>query len=346
VRGLLSPLVKLLVFLVVTLTATYVLAQTISNADYGRATTYRADFTDVTGLQDGDDVRIAGVRVGSITQIKIVDHDTAEISFTVQSSRAVPKSAIATLKFRNLLGERYLDISLGPGSPNDVLPSHGLIPHIADGVQQTFNAVDLTTLFGGFQPLFQSIDPGEINDLSANIIEVLQGESGSVDELFANVADITNTLANKDQVIGDLIDNLNSVLTTVAQHDNELSSLISELQQFVSGLASDRTQIGNSISGINSLTSATAGLLTNIRAPLATDVKDLNSLATNLNASGPLLATTIQNFPTKLGELTRTASYGSWFNFYACELGGTLTLPGNVDVTLPLTTSPATPRCQ
>ena len=74
-RGLLSPLLKLITFLVVTSFATYVLAATIANTSYGKTTTYKADFQDVNGLQLGDDVRIAGVRVGSITNIKIVKHN-------------------------------------------------------------------------------------------------------------------------------------------------------------------------------------------------------------------------------------------------------------------------------
>ena len=89
-RGILAPLIKLIVFLVVTAFATYVLGATIANSSYGATKTYRADFSDASGLQVGDDVRIAGVRVGSISDIKIVKHNTAEVSFTVAKDTVGP----------------------------------------------------------------------------------------------------------------------------------------------------------------------------------------------------------------------------------------------------------------
>ena len=65
-RGLLAPLIKLVAFLVITVLVTYVLAATISNQSFGSVHSYKANFSDVTGLNEGDDVRIAGVRVGTI----------------------------------------------------------------------------------------------------------------------------------------------------------------------------------------------------------------------------------------------------------------------------------------
>ena len=94
-RGVVSPLIKLVVFLVVTALATYVLAATISNSSYGAAKSYRAEFTDVSGLEIGDDVRIAGVRVGTVEDIALKRNhhgqkSTAIITFTVQKSRPFP----------------------------------------------------------------------------------------------------------------------------------------------------------------------------------------------------------------------------------------------------------------
>ena len=92
-RGTVAPLVKLSIFLVATIVATYVLAATITNSTYGKSNTYRADFTDVTGRRAGDDVRIAGVRVGTVKSMKIVTVDGSDwpqMSFSVQASRKLP----------------------------------------------------------------------------------------------------------------------------------------------------------------------------------------------------------------------------------------------------------------
>jgi phospholipid/cholesterol/gamma-HCH transport system substrate-binding protein len=345
VRGVASPLIKLTIFLVVTAFATYVLGATIANTSYGSTTSYRADFTDASGLQVGDDIRIAGVRVGSVTGVKVVEHNLAQVSFTVLKSRPLPTSVIARLRYRNLIGQRYVDIEQGVGNPNQYLKHNAVIP-----VSQTQNALDLTALFDGFQPLFQGLDATQINSLSNEIIQALQGEGGSLDLLLSNLGDLTNSLADKDSVIGDLIDNLNSVLTAVGSRDTELSNLILQLQGFVSGLAQDRQTIGASIDGINALATSTAGLLTQVRAPLAKDVTDLTGLTDNLNANKSTLQYVITNLAPTVAGLIRTASYGSWFNFYLCSVSGTITLPGAIagkPVTLNLDSlSSSQARCQ
>ncbi|MFL6163380.1 MAG: MCE family protein [Jatrophihabitantaceae bacterium] len=339
-RGLLSPLIKLVAFLVVTTLATYVLAATITNAGYGKANTYYALFHDATGLLTGDDVRVSGVRVGSIEGISLVRAPgtagqatapfVARVKFSLSSDRNLTTWSRAKLRFRNLVGQRYLAVEEGseiPGVAQTDLRPKSTIP-----LNQTEDALDLSTLFAGFKPLFVGLDPSEINDLSMEIIQTLQGEGGTVETLLQQTAQLTSAIADKDQAIGDLIDNLSSVLDTVGQRDAKLAELIDQLQRWVSGLAADRSTIGDSITGINNLTSATAGLLEKSRPQLKQDVVDLTGLAQTLNAGGSTIDGVLQRLPTKVATLTRTATYGSWFNFYLCSMGGTVTLPGNVTV--------------
>lgn len=348
-RGLAAPLIKLTIFLGVTVLATYVLAATITNSSYGKTISYRADFTDVTGVVTGDDVRIAGVRVGSVKGMKIVTVNgsrIAEIRFSVKSGRKLPLLTHARIRYRNLVGERYVEIS--PPTPDEVeqarvdpsamLAKNGLIPQ-----QRTENALDLTALFAGFQPLFQGLDPQEINALSQEIIQALQGESGSIQLLLQQTADLANRIADKDQVIGDLIDHLDSVLGAVDDRDQRLSDLIASLQQFVSGYADDRQAIGAAIEGVNQLAGVTAHLLEKARPSIKKDIVDVTDLAKNLNAAGPAIAGVIQRWPGKLAALTRTATYGAWFNFYLCDVAGTATLP--TGTTLAPGISSPRPRC-
>ena len=336
-RGLLAPLIKLIVFLLITVVVTYVLAVTISNQSFGSVHSYKADFTDVTGLNEGDDVRIAGVRVGTVESIKILkrknDTSVAQVGFSVQKSRPLPVSITAAMRYRNLVGQRYIDVEPAAGGSTKVLKPGGTIP-----LTQTKPAVDLTVLFQGFQPLVQGLDPTQINQLSYEVIQTLQGEGGALVKLLTNLAGLTNALADKDQVIGSVIDNLSSVLKAVGERDNELSNLIVQLKNFVSGLAADRTTIGNSISGINNLATSTAGLLTQIRAPLKSDVKDLTGLAASLNKNSSTVQYVLDNLAPTVGGLIRTAQYGSWFNFYLCSLSGNLDI-GSTTIKIPLTSS-------
>jgi phospholipid/cholesterol/gamma-HCH transport system substrate-binding protein len=323
------PLIKLLIFLVITTLATYVLAATIDNSAYGATATYKAQFTDVTGLELGDDVRIAGVRVGTVQDIEVKrdsqHHSYALVSFNVQKSTPLPKTVTVDLRYRNLIGQRYLDVEEGPGDPNN--PADRLAPGSTIPLDRTTPAVDLTVLFQGFKPLVQGLSADQLNQLSFEVIQTLQGEGGALQSLLGTVADLTNSLADKDQVIGEVIDNLSSVLTAVGERDNELTQLIIQLRTFVSGLAADRGTISNAIDGINNLATSTAGLLTQVRGSLASDIKDITKLTDNLNANSSTITYVLQQLPPTVAGLIRTGSYGSWFNFYLCSASGVVTLP-------------------
>src|SRR2546422_7293262 len=242
-RSLAAPLVKLALFTVLTIAATSVLAISIANANLSSTNSYTARFSDATLLLPGDDVRIAGVRVGQVENVSVVDRRQAQVRFSVSAGRKLPAGATAQIKFRNIVGQRYIALGQGAGgNPNAVLPPGGNIP-----IERTKPALDLTELFNGFKPLFQALNPTDVNKLSYELIQVLQGEGGTVENLLAHTASLTTALADKDTVIGQLIDNLNSVLDTVNSRGSELSDLVITLQQLVSGLAQDRKPIGDAV---------------------------------------------------------------------------------------------------
>ena len=317
---------KLAVFVVVTTLATALLAVTIANVGLGATREYHAVFTDVTGVEKGDDVRIAGVRVGEVRAIDVLPGRggrgaLARLTFTVAADQVLARSVLATLRFRNLVGQRYLALTEGAGGAAP-LPAGGTIP-----VGQTRPALDLTVLFDGFKPLFAALSPQDVNQLAYEIIQVLQGEGGTVESLLAHTASLTSTLADRDKVIGDLIEHLDTVLATVAERDRKLSDLVVQLQRFVSGLAEDRKAIGDSLDSIVTLNRQTAGLLRDARPDLRTDVTQLGKVAGTLDDNSALVQRTLRRMPGKLDRLTRTATYGSWFNFYLCDFDGRIVLP-------------------
>ena len=323
-------LVKLVVFIVVTVLATGLLAATIGNLRFGGTTSYDALFTDATGLLKGDDVRIAGVRVGEVDGVAVArrgDRSVARVTFNVDSDRPVAVSTRAQIRYRNLVGQRYVALSEGAGSGR-ALTEHGTIP-----LRQTQPALDLTVLFNGFKPLFAALNPQDVNAFAMEIIKTLQGEAGDVNSLLGHTASLTSTLADRDAVIGRTIDNLNAVLGTVDERGKQLSTLISELQRFVSGLASDREAIGASLTNIANLADATAGLVQEGRPAIRADVKELGAVAGNLDDNKTIVAGVLQRLPNKLDTITRTATYGSWFNFYLCDFEGRVILSNTITYT-------------
>jgi phospholipid/cholesterol/gamma-HCH transport system substrate-binding protein len=311
-----AALVKLVIFMVVTALATSVLAIIIGNLSFGPTHSYRAEFVDATGLVKGDDVRIAGVKVGSVTSISIVDRTRAMVTFEVQTSTDLTQSTHADIRYRNLVGQRYIALTNEIGSTG-VLQPGSTIP-----VARTSPALDLTVLFNGFKPLFQALSPSDVNELSYEIIQVFQGQGGTLNGMLAHTASITQTLANRDQVIGQLITNLNSVLDHVGNRNRQLNQLITTFQHFVGGLKKDRGAILGSLDQISDLSVQTADLVSGIRAPFVSDIHHLRGFAANLDKGRPELDRALQVLPIKLTKVGRTAIYGSWFNFYLCNFTG------------------------
>jgi phospholipid/cholesterol/gamma-HCH transport system substrate-binding protein len=309
-------LAKLLVFMVATALATGVLAVVIGNLSFGSKQTYRAEFVDATGLVKGDDIRIAGVKVGSVKDISIVDRTRAMVTFDVQSGTALMRSTHADIRYRNLVGQRYISLTNEIGSTG-VLSPGSTIP-----VNQTSPALDLTLLFNGFKPLFQALSPSDVNELSYEIIQVFQGQGGTLDGLLAHTASVTRTLARRDQVIGSLITNLNSVLDHVGNRNRQLNQLITTFQHFVGGLRHDRGAILGSLDQISQLSVQTADLVSGIRAPFVSDLHHLRGFAAHLDRGKAEIDRALQVMPIKLTKVGRTAIYGSWFNFYLCDFTG------------------------
>ena len=194
-----------------------------------------------------------------------------------------------------------------------------------------------------FKPLFEALSPADINQLSFEIVQVFQGEGGTLESLLANTASLTTTLADRDAVISSLIDNLNVVLDNLGDRDDQLSDLILTFKTFVSGLNQDKDALLASLDQISELSVETADLVKGIRSPFVEDIKQLRRLTSNINKNKAELDRALQVLPIKLTKVGRTAIYGSWFNFYLCNFQGRVLLPG--DIAVPVNYNTGTPRC-
>jgi phospholipid/cholesterol/gamma-HCH transport system substrate-binding protein len=344
-RNFVGPLVKMIVFAVVTITLTALLGLTIANTTTGPTTGYTARFTDATGLNVGDDIRMSGVRIGQVSDISVAENKYADVRFDVEASRQLPRTITATIKYRNLIGQRYVSLGIGSGDTNAVLRAGDMIP-----VERTQPALNLTQLFNGFQPLFQALNPEDVNKLANQLIQVLQGEGGTIDSVLSHTASLASTIASKDQVIGQVIDNLNTVLTTVNDRTTQVAGLIDQLQQLATGLAQQRGSIGEAIGALGDLTTSTAGLLSSVRPPLKEDIAALGVLAGNLAEHGDTVDKFLAGLPHKVETINRVSSYGGWYNYYLCSMSGRIGVSDlGISVDLPLVPVPGTPmaeRCQ
>jgi phospholipid/cholesterol/gamma-HCH transport system substrate-binding protein len=322
-RDFFSASVKLGIFCLVSVIVTGGLAMIMGRLGASDKVEYHAMFTSASQLDAGDDVRVAGVSVGDVSDVQVTDSGRALVTFQVERSLPMTMSSKAEVRYLNLVGARYLALSEGTpgGTP---LGDGGTLP-----VSQTKPAINLTELFNGFQPLFQALSPDDVNQLASNLISVFQGEGGTIKSLLSNVGSLTNSLANRDLLISSVINNLTRTLETVDGKHEQLAELLTRLNTWMGDLADDKHTIGDSVGDIAEMSDELAKLLVHLRPQAKADIAQLQRILTILNrpVNQKFVDETLNRLPTTLRRQARIGSHGSWYNYYLCDFDGKVTLP-------------------
>lgn len=304
---------KFTAFVVIMVVLTAFLFMIFGQYQGGSANEYTAVFTNVSRLRPGDSVRVAGIRVGTVGDVNLRDDKKVVVNFQADRDVALTTGTKAAVRYLNLVGDRYLELIDGPGSTRLLAGSQ--IP-----IERTSPALDLDLLLGGLKPVIQGLNPRDVNALTASLLEILQGQGGTIESLFARTSSFTNALGDKDQVIGQLIDNLNAVVGTIAKDGDKFSGAVDRIQRLVTELAADRDPIGAAIDSLDRGTASLADLLTNARVPLASTVEQLNRVAPLLDMDKNRLDAQMQKLPENYRKLTRLGAYGSFTLEYLCGL--------------------------
>ncbi len=309
-----GTLLKFTAFGLVMAVLTAFLFLVFSDSRTGATDEYSAVFTDASRLQSGDTVRIAGIRVGTVKNVELQADRNVLVTFDTDRSTALTTGTQAAIRYLNLVGDRFLELVDTPDS-TQILGAGAQIP-----VSRTVPALDLDVLLGGLKPVIQGLNPEDVNGLTTSLVQILQGQGGTIESLFSKTSSFTNSLADNNAVIEQLIGDLQTVLSTLSEQGDEFSGAIDKLEQLVSGLSTDRDPIGTAIEALDNGTASIADLLSRGRAPLAGTVDELARLAPFVDNDLERLDATIQRLPEIYRKLARVGSYGAWFPYYICGI--------------------------
>ncbi|HET9875296.1 MAG TPA: MlaD family protein [Mycobacterium sp.] len=306
-----------------------------------RTSRYAAVFSKVSGLRPGQFVRAAGVEVGKVAKVTLIDADTrVRVDFTVDPSLPLDEATTASIRYLNLIGDRYLEIKRGDSGRR-------LAPGGTIGIDQTQPALDLDALIGGFRPLFKALDPDKVNQIASAIITVFQGQGATINDILDQTAALTATLADRDQAIGEVIRNLNTVLTTTVKHQKDFDRTVNNVEQLITGLKSRADPLAAAVANISGAAGSLADLLGENRPLLQSTIGYLDSVQQPLIEDLPTVDDTLARLPDAYRTIGRVAGiYGDFFNFYLCEASLKLNglQPGGPVRTVKLFTQP-TGRC-
>lgn len=310
--GSYKTLIKFGSFATVMVLLTVLLFAIFGEVRTGSTVGYSAVFNNASRLKSGDSVRVAGVRVGTVTDVALRPDGTVLVGFNADHNIALTTGTQATVRYLNLVGDRYLELLDGPGSTR-LLAAGAQIP-----VNRTAPALDIDMLLNGLKPVIQGLNPQDVNALTASLIQIMQGQGGTIESLLSNTSSFSTSLADNNQVIESLIDELRTVLDTLSRDGDRFAGAIDRLHTLIGGLASDRDPIGTAVTALDNGTASLTELLGNARNPLKNTIAQVNRLVTNINADQSGLDQSLQTMPENYRKAIRLGAYGGFIQYYIC----------------------------
>jgi phospholipid/cholesterol/gamma-HCH transport system substrate-binding protein len=331
-----APLIGLTLFMIVALTLTWLVYVSLRRDVAGNTAKYSAVFTDVYGLREGDDVRMAGVRVGRVENVEL-DGKLAKVAFVVQTDQHLYGNTVASVTYQNIVGQRYLGLSLGPEGSQELLPQGSVLP-----LARTEPSFDVTALLNGYEPLFSLLNPQDADNLTKGIIASLQGDSASLTTLVSQTSTLTQTFAGRDQALGDVITNLDKVVGNLAQQNDNLDGVITQTRQVVDQLDRRRPELQSSLGSMSRVMGRLSSSATDVYPALREFIDRKPGVARHLMDVEPQAAFFGDNIPLLLKGLVRVGNQGAYGNAYVCDVNFMGFFPGLNDV-VPIIVAAATP---
>lgn len=312
-KSIRTPLIGFSIFMVLAIAVTVLIWTTLGRSVAGDTETYSALFEDASGLQSGDDVRIAGVRVGKVEDVSL-DGRTARARFILERGQTVYENTTISIKYQNLIGQRYLALDTTGESTGPVRPGTTI------GTDHTEPSFDVSALLNGFQPLFSVLNPEQVNALSESIVATLQGDGVSISSLVVQSASLAADFADKDEILGLIVTNLGEVLAEIAARGDETVAVIESTQQLMTDLNAQAAPLTTAVRTLGDTAGPVADMVDDLRPSLSDTIDQLGAVTDLVNGDGAQLRTSVGLLPSVLASFSRITENGSFINMYVCNL--------------------------
>lgn len=326
------PIVKAVGFCVVGGVCAVLVANTLSVPVRGDTDRYTVEFTDVEGLGPGNAVTLAGVRVGRVDSIAFADAgggtSKAVVDIEVESGYALSREVTAAVRYGDMLGARYIALTPPPGGADDngggVAPATGrpawtLQPGEVIPLTQTTPPVDLTALMNGFRPLFDALDPDQVNNLTRTFALTFDGQGESVATLLTQIGAVSSSLDDRKDVMAQLVTNLGSLLGSVDARQPQLEELMAGLSGLSTSIVGSNDQFVALLGDGNQALASLAASMARSNGAFGRSVSDLKSVTDSWVASTDEFNAFVAKMPEFANSINRIGSYGGFVNLYLCN---------------------------
>ena len=276
----------------------------------GSGTTYSAEFSEAAGLVSGNEVRVAGVKVGKVTNVKL-DGDKVRVSFKVKDAWVGDRTT-ATIRIKTLLGQKYMaldpqgSLPLDPGNP---------IPK-----DRTLAPYDVNEAFNGLATTVGQIDTKQLADSFQVLSETFQGSSQSVRGALDGLSALSKTISSRDEQLAKLLGNTKDITKTLADRNAEFEKLLSDGNLLLGELRKRRDAISLLLKGTRDLSTELTGLVADNNAQLRPALEQLEKVTAMLQRNQDSLDKSLQLMAPFYRVFANTLGSGRWFDVYICGL--------------------------
>lgn len=270
---------------------------------WATAVRYQAVFTEAAGLQAGNDVKIAGFKVGNVTDVSL-DRGKALVTFAVDSTISLGSETTAHIRTGTLLGERVLALdSEGPAT----MPPLDRIP-----VSRTSSPYSLSDALSDLSTNVAGTDTASLNqslDVLASTIDQIAPQLGPT---FDGLTRLSKSLNNRNETLADLLEHTADVTAILSERSNEVNTLILNANDLTGVLVERREAIVRLLASTSALAQQVSGIIDDNEQELAPTLEKINSVTAMLERNRDNIAKAIPGlakFQSGLSELVANGPY-------------------------------------
>ncbi|WP_424190280.1 MCE family protein [Actinokineospora sp. G85] len=276
----------------------------------GGGTTYSAEFSEAAGIQADDEVRVAGIKVGQVSEVSL-ERDKVIVSFKVKDAWIGDRTR-ADIKIKTLLGQKFL--SLEPEGAG-VLDPDTRIPR-----DRTTAPYDVVEAFRGLAETTDAIDTTQLAQSFETIATTFADTPDDVRGALTGLQALSKTISSRDQELSTLLDNTRQITKTLADRDAQVVKLIQDGNLLLEEVNARKRAIDALLTGAQTLSKEVSGLVTDNQEQLGPVLASLDQLTTMLQRNQDALATGIKNFAPFARQFNNVLGNGRWFDSYICGL--------------------------
>jgi phospholipid/cholesterol/gamma-HCH transport system substrate-binding protein len=308
-----AMLVKVLIFAAFCLVLTVALGVKLANSRLF-ADTYNlsAEFEDATGVLKGDAVKLAGVDIGRV-QSATMENGKAVVEFNLDKSVQLPVDSEVAIRWRNVLGQRYLYVY--PGTEEKVFEEDALISS-----DQTRDVNDIGDFINRVGPILKAIDPEQANAFLDAVNTALSGNETQVRKLLDDGAKLAQTLGDEDEEIKGLITSADEVTGAYASQDEALGEIFDNLDDLGVVLRRRTQDINTLLVDFADVQDELRTLLVQNRGNIDSTIGGLEKTLGTLSDNKENLRQTLRSLPLGIMGYHQTSSWGEFFNVRIIKL--------------------------